>query len=231
VLGHGAATAFYEQMLDTLRQRGDLQYLTAETRETYTHAVQFLTEQGFEQTMCFPISHVDLTAFDPTPFQPKVAQVKQAGIHIYTLATLQDADPDWMSKTHQVKAEIIKDVPAPDELIEWPFAEFERSLAYPNFMPEGIFIAIDKGQYVALSELWRSQADPKRLYTGLTGVLRSHRRRGLATAVKVHAICFAQSYGATILETDNEENNPMFQLNLQLGFRPQPALVEFKKKM
>jgi GNAT superfamily N-acetyltransferase len=84
---------------------------------------------------------------------------------------------------------------------------------------------------VALSELWSSQADLKKLFTGLTGVLRSHRRRGLATAVKVRAICFAQRYGATILETDNEENNPMFQLNLQLGFQPQPALIEFKKKM
>ena len=230
-LGRGAATAFYEQMLDRLQERGDLQYLSAETRESYTQAVQFLRERGFEQVMRYPISHLDLTTFDPSPFRSKVAQVKQAGIYIYSLATLQGADPDWMRKTHRLKAEVIKDVPSPDEMVEWPFEEFERTLAYPNYMPEGVFIAIDKGQYVGLSELWCSQANPERLYTGLTGVARSHRRCGVATAVKVQAICFAQSYGATILETDNEESNPMFQLNLRLGFQPQPAIIEFKKKV
>jgi GNAT superfamily N-acetyltransferase len=230
-LGRGAATAFYEQMLATLHERGDLQYLTAETREDYEHAVQFLTERDFEPVMRFPISHLDLITFDPTPFKAKVAQVQQSGIAICSLATLAESDKDWKSKMHRLKADVLKDVPSPDEMIEWPIEEFERNLAYPNYMHEGVFIAIDKGQYVGLSELWRSQADPRRLYTGLTGVARSHRRRGVATAVKVHAICFAQNYGATILETDNEENNPMFQLNLQLGFQPQPAIVEFKKKI
>ena len=230
-LGHGAATAFYEAMLVTLGKRGDLQFLVAETRENYTQAVQFLTERGFVQVMRFPISHLDLTAFDPTPYQQKMAQLAQTGIDICPLPTLQETDADWMTKLHRLKADVIKDVPSPDEMVEWPFEELQRSLAHPNFMPEGVFITVDKGQYVGLSELWRSQADPKKLFTGLTGVARSHRRRGLATAVKVRAICFAQRYGAIILETDNEENNPMFQLNLQLGFQPQPAIVEFKKKM
>ena len=230
-LGHGAATIFYEEMLVTLGKRGDLQCLVAETRENYTQAVQFLTERGFVQVMRYPISHLDLTTFDPTPFQRKVAQVAQEGIAIYSLATLQKTDADWMTKLHRLKADVIKDMPSPDERVEWSFEELQKSVTDPNFMPEGVFIVVDKGQYVGLSELWRSQADPMKLYTGATGVARSHRRRGVATAVKVQAICFAQRYGATILETDNEENNPMFQLNLQLGFRPQPALVEFKKKM
>jgi GNAT superfamily N-acetyltransferase len=230
-LGHGAATAFYEEMLAVLSKRGDLQYLVAETRENYSQAVQFLTERGFTQVMRFPISLLDLTTFDPSPFQRKVAQVAQEGIAIYSLATLQKTDADWMTKLRQIKADVIKDMPSPDERVEWSFEEQQKSVTNPNFMAEGVFIAVDKGQYVGLSELWRSQAEPKKLYTGATGVARSHRRRGVATAVKVQAICFAQQYGATILETDNEENNPMFQLNLQLGFQPQPALVEFKKKM
>jgi GNAT superfamily N-acetyltransferase len=230
-LGHGAATAFYKEMLVRLGTRGDLQYLVTETREDYAQAIQFLTERGFTQVMRYPTSHLDLTVFDPDPYQHKLAHVAQAGIDICPLATLQERDADWMTRFHRLKADVIKDVPSPDEMVEWPFEELQRSLAHPNFMPEGVFVAVDKGQYVALSELWSSQADLKKLFTGLTGVLRSHRRRGLATAVKVRAICFAQRYGATILETDNEENNPMFQLNLQLGFQPQPALIEFKKKM
>jgi hypothetical protein len=45
--------------------------------------------------------------------------------------------------------------------------------------------------------------------------------------MKVAAIQFAKGYGAKEIETENEENNPMYQLNLQLGYRPAPAYVEF----
>ena len=40
---------------------------------------------------------------------------------------------------------------------------------------------------------------------------------------------YARGYGATIIETDNEENNPMFGLNMQLGFEAQPAWIDFRK--
>ncbi len=69
------------------------------------------------------------------------------------------------------------------------------------------------------------------LHTGMTGVLRSHRRQGLATALKVHAIQFAKAYGAKAINTSNEEHNPMFQLNLALGFAPAPAWLDFEKQM
>jgi hypothetical protein len=42
---------------------------------------------------------------------------------------------------------------------------------------------------------------------------------------------FARDRGVVEVDTDNEENNPMLQLNLQLGFRSLPALVELRKKL
>jgi len=55
-------------------------------------------------------------------------------------------------------------------------------------------------------------------------------RMGVATAMKVAAISFAQETGITEIDTDNEENNPMYQINLQLGFQPMPAYLDFIKK-
>jgi GNAT superfamily N-acetyltransferase len=228
-LGQGAASLFYEHMLATLQERGDLHYLSTETREDCPEAIHFLTEHGFEQVMRFPISHLDVSTFDATLYDEKLAEVKAAGIEILSLAELQKRDADWKIKIHRIIADTLQDVPSPDEMSDFTFDELDRALGSPNFLPEGVFLAVDGEQVVAISELWRSLADPHKLLTGLTGVVRSHRRRGLATAVKIHAIRFAQAYGATILETDNEENNPMFQLNLQLGFQERPAFVEFKK--
>ena len=54
---------------------------------------------------------------------------------------------------------------------------------------------------------------------------------GIATALKLHAIRFAKKEGIELIETENEENNPMYQLNVQLGFRPLPAWVEFEKTL
>jgi len=66
------------------------------------------------------------------------------------------------------------------------------------------------------------------LETGLTGVDRQYRRRGLATALKCQVIEVAQRLGARRILTSNEENNPMFQLNLRLGFEAQPAEVDWE---
>jgi hypothetical protein len=40
---------------------------------------------------------------------------------------------------------------------------------------------------------------------------------------------FAQEIGAKFIETNNEEHNPMYQLNLQLGFQPQSADLDMEK--
>ena len=79
--------------------------------------------------------------------------------------------------------------------------------------------------------LWINPANHKKLETGLTGVLRSHRRKGLALAMKLHVIRFAQEFGAEVIETENEENNPMYNINMLLGFQPRPAWLDFLKKM
>ena len=67
------------------------------------------------------------------------------------------------------------------------------------------------------------------LESGLTGVRSQYRRVGLATALKCKSLEAAKHLGAKRVQTSNEENNPMYQLILQLGFRPRPAEVDWKK--
>jgi len=82
-----------------------------------------------------------------------------------------------------------------------------------------------------MSQLWLIPAQPRRLQTGLTGVSRMHRRRGLATALKVRAIAGAKDSGFETIRTDNEENNPMYMLNVKLGFKPIPSWLSYKNEL
>ena len=60
---------------------------------------------------------------------------------------------------------------------------------------------------------------------------RSHRRRGIGTALKIKAMEFADRVGATIIDTMNEENNPMYQLNIEMGFKEITAALTFEKHL
>lgn len=73
------------------------------------------------------------------------------------------------------------------------------------------------------------QADKGKFLTGLTGVVANHRRKGIAAALKLRAIKYAHQHGVKVIETGNEENNPIYQINLMLGFQPQPAWIDFEK--
>jgi GNAT superfamily N-acetyltransferase len=67
--------------------------------------------------------------------------------------------------------------------------------------------------------------------TGLTGVRRSARRQGIATALKVHAIEWSRQRGMRTIETGNEENNPMFDLNVRLGYKHVWDWVHYEKSL
>jgi mycothiol synthase len=227
--GRGIGTALYNHLTD-LVARLDPRLLLTATREDQADALRFLTKRGFEPVMRYPVSYLDVEAFDPTPFAGTLDRVKELGIEIKPLSQLTIADADWKRKLWDLDWALTQDVPLPEPPTRKTFETFERSiLGSPGFTPDGQYIALDGGQWVGMSGLWTSRALPERLYTSLTGVVRSHRRRGIATALKVRAIGFAKEHGAKLIETDNEENNPMYQLNLNLGFQPQPAWLDLEK--
>lgn len=59
-------------------------------------------------------------------------------------------------------------------------------------------------------------------------LVRTVRRKGITTAIKVHAISQAKTDGIEIIDTENDENNPMLDLNIQLGFKPGPAWLDYE---
>jgi mycothiol synthase len=227
----GIGAACYRHVMDLLAEH-DPVIIAASTREDHPGAVDFLTKRGFRQVLRSPMSELDVANFDFAPFSEYASRMRELAIQIFSLEEMGAVDPDWKRKFYELETEISRDVPSTDPLTPPTYENFqERVLRHPAFNAACQFIALDGDTWVGLSGLWLSLAEPGKLYTGLTGVVRSHRRKGIATAMKLRAITFAESYGAEVIETDNEENNPMYELNLKLGFEPRPAWLQFEKQI
>lgn len=206
--------------------------LITEIRENQTYLVELFERKGFMLTQRNPISALAVAEFDEEAFAAAGERARSAGIRIDSVAVIATEDKEWQRKVWDLEWEILQDVPVPEPLTRTPFEEWlALTFESPNFVAEGYFIARDGDQYIGMSSLWKSDADESKLGTGLTGVLPAYRRQGIATAMKVRGLCFARAYGAQTVETDNEENNPMLDLNRQLGFREKPAFVMYRKEL
>jgi GNAT superfamily N-acetyltransferase len=204
--------------------------LIVETREDETEKIDWLRNQGFEETMRYPRSILELAAFDPVIFSKTSANIKAQGIDILSLTELAQRDVGWKKKVYELEMILSKDVPRPSEFRPPPFEKYvQNEFEAPQFMPDLWLIAVDSDSYVGMSSLFKSGDDIESLETGLTGVRREYRRRGLASALKCQNIEEAKSLGTQQIQTSNEENNPMFQINLRLGFQAQPADVDWEK--
>ena len=227
----GIGTALYDQLTGLLAGHGAT-LLVARTREDQAGGLRFLARHSFEQFMRSPVSHLDVAGFDADRFADSLHRLAERGIEIVSLARLASSDPEWKQKLWALMTELYPDLPSHASLAQQAFERFEeRSLRAPGFNARAHFIALDGNRWVGTSSLWVPQGGPEKLNTGLTGVVRSHRRQGIASAMKVRAIGFARQIGAKVIQTDNEENNPMYWLNLQLGFEPQPAWLDFRKEL
>ncbi|HVC33576.1 MAG TPA: GNAT family N-acetyltransferase [Chloroflexota bacterium] len=226
--GRGVGSALYDHILAALRPLDPL-VIRAGTREDKDHSVQFLANRGFHEDMRSWESRLDVAAFDPSPYAGVGESARAQGIEIKTLRELA-ADPNRDAKLYEQDWELEQDVPHPEPLtrIDVAFWE-EHTLRNPNLLPDGYFVAVDGDAYVGVSTLWTSQGNDD-LYTGLTGVKRTHRRRGIALALKLRAIAFARTLGRPAIRTWNDSNNrAMLSINERLGFVKQPAWIDYAK--
>ncbi|MBC8174099.1 MAG: GNAT family N-acetyltransferase [Candidatus Marinimicrobia bacterium] len=227
----GIGTTLYEHVLDILSKRNPKQ-LVVTTREDKKGAIHFLEKHQFKLIQREPVSHLRIDSFDFKKYEWVFSEMKAQGIQLFLLSQLQEIDPVWDRKLWELDWEIVQDIPSPDPPTRQPFEIWKKhELESPNYNPDTWIVAVDGDRYVGMSNLNTSQAEPEKTFTDLTGVVRSHRRKYIATAMKIRGIKAAKKYGTKIIVTENEENNPMFYLNIQLGFEPKPAWLHFRKEL
>ena len=184
-------------------------------------------QRGFVEIDRMFDSNLDLTAFNPVRFAARASPELR-------VETLQGrcADEAFLRRYYAANIEMMRDVPAAVPFVPWAYPLWRSWLLDdPHFLPDAHFIALKGDEIAGVSQLYGS-ARAGALQVGLTGVTAAYRRRGIAFALKLEAIRYAQSRGYRTIRANNHVvNHAMLEINARLGFKPEPARVILRKAL
>ncbi len=201
-----------EHALASLRKLGFSRFMLAapSKEEGYCRTLESL---GFSCTMRQKVSRLEIESFEPSPGLSD-------GWELVTFPEYEAMNPEgFRHELWSLIQEILIDVPMPEPFDKEPFDDWCREYFKPNLDLEARVLALKDGTPIGLSEIAPNKVFPTKGLTGLTGIRRPFRRQGIARQLKIASILKAKEKGVLELFTDNEENNPMYLLNVELGFR------------
>jgi GNAT superfamily N-acetyltransferase len=228
----GVGSAIFDKLLqDLLSLGGIVAWMGA--REDMIESVSFASKRGFREKMRGWESTINPQHFDGSRFGVYAARAADAGITFSTLQQELRDDPKCYEKLYDLVQTAFRDVPIADTPTDTPYDQWVSfEMKNPNLIPEAYMIAKDHEKYVATSVVWRLKKEPHSLYQGLTGVLREHRGKGIAVALKLRVLDYARNNGFDNIRTFNASTNEgMLAINNKLGFTRDSAWITFEKSL
>jgi GNAT superfamily N-acetyltransferase len=201
----GIGAALYSVVKEYLRKRAAWRART--NVDADPAGERFLAQRGYEPGESDRVSELNLAAAElPEPSVPVVplAQVRHLERDLYEICAAGELDMPGDEDETELTLET------------WKLDDY----GLPDLSDEGSFVALDGERAVALAFLC---VDPERrlAYNQMTATLPSHRRRGLALAVKLATARWARENGYERVLTENAETNVgMLAVNERLGYRP-----------
>ncbi len=226
----GIGTATYEYIMNELAAADpEPTYFATWVRDDRDIAIRFVETRGFKEIMRGASSRLELKEFDDARFAEVLSSVLEGGLVIERLDRLMDRETDALRRLYDLDWEAMQDMPNDDPPVRRSFETYLRIMQPPGFDPRLGYVALEGEQWVGATLLWRNPAEKDTLGTELTGVLRTHRRRGIATALKVAVLADARDLGYRAVRTENAASNPMYDINLRLGFTPVPGWIDYHR--
>lgn len=208
----GIGSALYEQALAHARGL-EPEWLSTMVSEAEPEAMAWAERRGFERYQQQVELLLQLHGDEQPPVPP-------AGVEIV------EVTPELHEAAYALSREAWEDLPLdiPVELSSFE-VWLEEDLPGPI-----AFAAMENGEMVGFAGLIERDA-PGLLEHGLTATRRTHRRLGIATALKQTQIAWAAANGYRELITFTQDRNEGMQaINLALGFEPQPAWTSMRRR-
>ncbi len=223
-----------DRTLNLLVGRG-ARRIYARAREDWARSLAFAQQYGFTEHARSFESRLQVAQCDLSRFTAYAERAARHGVVVTTLDAELRRQPDRLSAIYQLHCSLDVDAPRDDPALPTP-PSWDTFLATtvrgPLVLPDAYFLAKIGEMYVGESMLKRGTADPGWLHQDLTGVITAFRGLGLATAMKLRTVEYAQHHGYREIQTTNSSRNaPMLAINAKLGFVRQPAWVEFQKTL
>lgn len=208
----GIGSALYEPAVNWARDQGS-EWISGMVAEHDVASRAWVERHGFAEYGRQVELVLELRGDERGPTAP-------VGIEI---AEVSDA---LRAPAYVLAQEAWRDLPTPTPMEAPPYEEWlEEDLPGPV-----AFAALDDGELVGFASLV-DRAAPGLLEHGLTATRRTHRRRGIATALKQTEIAWAAANGYRELITFTQDKNEGMQaINLELGFLPLPAWISVRRR-
>lgn len=222
--GQGIARDLYDRIHKFAEHVGSKK-LTVGTFHDEAEGIGFIERRGFAKTHVLFQQQFDLTV----PLQPLELP---EGYAFTNYAELEGDDKD--RRVYDCYHEADKDVPHIGNFGMLSFEDYRRYIIEPpTFIPSAFVLALYQGEVVGVSSLiWDDVINRDKVFTDFTGVLRAHRGKGLAKALKHLSLKAVKELGAKVCITMNsDENGPMLAINRAVGFQVKQQMVEYVKEM
>jgi GNAT superfamily N-acetyltransferase len=204
--------------------------ILAEPWESNSALVEALRRQGWDEKRRQRFWRLELPSNAESLRRQRDAareRVHSAGVTIATAAEL--GGEAIYPKLYEVNTAAHWDVPTTVRFEPDPYEVWLGWMAQPNVLPERVWVATVDGEPVGFSFLTYR---PGLVDTGFTGVLREHRNKGIARALKLETLVQAIELGVEAVETDNDsENGPILRLNQQIGYQEVDGQLQFHKPL
>jgi mycothiol synthase len=209
---HGIGSALLEQLLGH-GSRLRPEWVSGMVTEDDAESVGWVQRRGFEEYG----RQVELSR--------SVQEVENEGSAPAGIEIVELSD-EHLQGAYAVAVECFPDMPVTPPIQAPPYDVWlEEEIPGPV-----TFVALDQGRvigYAALFDRVEGLAEH-----GLTAVLQSHRGSGIATALKRAQLHWASEHGYRELATWTQDGNAAMQaVNLKLGYRPRPAVINVRKRL
>ena len=209
-----------------------VRWLEGETRESELGAaLPLLKSRGFRELERYQASRQAPASVDPGSLEPLRDGLRRQGIETASFAAIDTRGA--RESLYRCAMAIQRDMPH-EPHVDWedaPLATYLKVMfENPLALPGAIFVARDGQEIVGVTCLVRRPGGDAEVWD--TGVVRTHRRRGIARALKLMATRYAVETGLRYIYTDSRSDNAgMLAINTELGFVPGDVLVIFEKVM